>query len=132
MALILDSDVCVEIIRGNTIYKSKLEENIHSGLKITFMTVSELLYGAYLSKLGESQLIATISFLDIFEFLAPNLDACHVFGKIKSELQKEGKLIPDADLIIGSIAIASEIPLLTNNLKHFQRLTDFGLRLEKW
>jgi len=56
------------------------------------MTVSELLYGAYLSKRGESQLIATISFLDIFEFLAPDLAACHVFGSIKRSYKERENL----------------------------------------
>ncbi len=37
--------------------------------------------------------------------------------------------LPDADLLIATTAISRDIPLKTGN-QHFQRLREFGLRLE--
>ena len=132
MAVILDSDICVEIIRENQYYTSVFNENFDVGLKVTFMTASELLYGSYLSSRGEAQINATNAFLHFFDVIVPDINSCHQFGQMKAALQKNGNLIPDADLIIASLAIANDLPLVSNNQKHFERLTAFGLRLESW
>jgi predicted nucleic acid-binding protein len=50
-------------------------------------------------------------------------------SEIYSELAKEGSLIDDPDLLIGSICISNDIPIVTNNLKHFIKLKKFGLKI---
>jgi tRNA(fMet)-specific endonuclease VapC len=53
-----------------------------------------------------------------------------IFGKIKADLKKEGKIINDSDLFIASIAINNKMRLVTNNDKHFKRIED--LQVENW
>ena len=53
-----------------------------------------------------------------------------IFGKIKADLKKEGKIINDSDLFIASIAISNKMRLVTNNDKHFKRIED--LKIENW
>lgn len=43
-------------------------------------------------------------------------------GKIYTLLKKEGKLIGNQDILIASIALTNDIPLLTRNIDHFQRI----------
>ena len=50
-------------------------------------------------------------------------------GEIWIELKKSGELIDDRDVLIASVAITKNIPLLTRNVKHFKRLERFGLKL---
>jgi predicted nucleic acid-binding protein len=45
-------------------------------------------------------------------------DALHV------ALKKSGTIIADMDLMIASIAIENNCTLLTNNLKHFERISE--------
>ena len=49
---------------------------------------------------------------------------------IKAQLKQQGNLIMDADILIGSIALANKLILVTNNTKHFQRIPN--LQLENW
>jgi tRNA(fMet)-specific endonuclease VapC len=49
---------------------------------------------------------------------------------IKAQLTQQGNIIMDADILIGSIAQANELILVTNNTKHFQRIPN--LPLENW
>jgi tRNA(fMet)-specific endonuclease VapC len=45
-------------------------------------------------------------------------------------LRREGRLLPDADLLIAATALAHGHTLVTSNLKHFERVP--GLQLENW
>jgi predicted nucleic acid-binding protein len=51
------------------------------------------------------------------------------YSEIYNKLKKEGKLIDHADLLIASSAIVNNLILITNNLKHFERLKKSGLRV---
>jgi len=44
-------------------------------------------------------------------------------------LKRSGELIEDADLLIAATAIVKGYTLWTKNLKHFERLEKFGLKL---
>jgi len=52
-----------------------------------------------------------------------------VFAKEKARFKKSGMLIADMDLMIASISISNDCVLMTNNMKHFQRVN--GLKLWK-
>jgi len=45
-------------------------------------------------------------------------------------LRKSGKPIDDFDLLIGATAIANDLILVTNNIKHFENLKK--IKLENW
>jgi tRNA(fMet)-specific endonuclease VapC len=53
-----------------------------------------------------------------------------LFGRIKAELKQSGKLINDSDLFIAATALSHDLVLVTNNLRHFERVP--FLRLEDW
>lgn len=53
-----------------------------------------------------------------------------VFGLLKAGPEKSGIPLDDFDLILASSALAHNLVLVTNNLKHFQRVE--GLRLTNW
>jgi tRNA(fMet)-specific endonuclease VapC len=51
-------------------------------------------------------------------------------SQIKAELEEQGELLDDLDLQIASIALIYDLPLATNNTKHFRRIKD--LKIENW
>jgi len=51
------------------------------------------------------------------------------YCKLYRALKRNGELIEDADLLIAATAIAKGYTLWTKNLKHFERLEKFGLKL---
>ena len=52
------------------------------------------------------------------------------FGEEKAKLRKEGRLIPDFDLLIGITAIHHNMKMVTNNVKHLSRLN--GIQIDSW
>lgn len=57
-------------------------------------------------------------------------EICNAFGKLKASLEKDGKIIDDADLFIAACAMVTGAILVTNNEKHFKRIK--GLKMENW
>jgi len=56
--------------------------------------------------------------------------AAEIFAKEKARLNKLGMMIADMDLMIASIAIANKLILITNNIKHFNRVKH--LQIDNW
>jgi len=98
---------------------------------ISTITVGELVYGAF--KSNESQLflekIKNI-ILPAVNVLSFDISASFVYGKIRSELKREGIVISDADTQIASIAIANKLILITGNTRHFKNIK--YLSVENW
>ncbi len=54
----------------------------------------------------------------------------HSFGTVASELADRGSPIGEYDALIAAHAVALELTLVTNNVKHFSRVA--GLVVENW
>jgi predicted nucleic acid-binding protein len=52
-----------------------------------------------------------------------------VFGHVAAHLEESGKTLPDADLQIAATALYHGLELVTENLRHFQRIQ--GLRVSR-
>ncbi|ALM76006.1 type II toxin-antitoxin system VapC family toxin [Thermococcus barophilus] len=128
--LILDTDVVIDFLRGKreTIEKLKELRKTYQFI-ITTITAFELYLGAYKSQKREKRLLEVKAFLNTLLILELDEVSAEIAGKIAAELSKDGEPIDVRDLLIGSIAISHSIPLLTNNVKHFERLKKFGLKL---
>jgi len=49
---------------------------------------------------------------------------------IKSNLERKGNIIEDMDILIAATALSHNLILVTNNVKHFEKIKD--LRMENW
>ena len=65
--------------------------------------------------------------MPIVEF---DLEAAVEFGKIQSELRKSGKPTGEVDAIIAAVARSRNDILVTNNMRHFIKITN--LQRENW
>ena len=45
-------------------------------------------------------------------------------------LKQSGRLIEDADILIAAIAMVNDLVLVTDNIRHFNRID--GLQIENW
>jgi len=128
--LILDTDVVIDFLRGKHKTVQKLKELKETCQFITTtITVFELYLGAYKSQRREIRLLEVKAFLNTLLILELDEASAEIAGKIGAELSKRGEPIDIRDPLIGSIAISHSTPLLTNNIKHFERLKEFGLKL---
>lgn len=51
-----------------------------------------------------------------------------IFASEKARLRKQGILLDDFDILIGSTAIANKMIMVSNNTKHLSRLKDIILQ----
>lgn len=128
--MILDSDILIYFLKGNSKIVDEVLKLSDKELFITRINYTELLYGAYNSTKIEENLKKIKPFLKQFTILEFDEKSSEIFAKIKAKLKKDGNIIADMDLMIASICIANNKKLSTNNLKHFERIDN--LQIVKW
>jgi len=128
--LLLDSDILIYFLKGKQEIVEQFVKHPPDDLLTSRINYTELLYGAYNSTRVERNLQTILEFLENFEILEFDKRAAEIFAVEKARLKKRGTIVADMDLMIASIAIANDIALVTNNIKHFERIKD--LRLVRW
>lgn len=116
-------------MKGRFELDSKFDLANTDSLFISEITLAELKYGVANSATPESNSKALVNFLSGIQIL-PIFDSLDTYANEKARLRKEGRPVDDFDLLIGSSAIANDLTLVTNNEKHFERLT--GIRMTNW
>ena len=127
---LLDTDIVIYSLKGHPAVKKNLEHNLHAALKISIVTLMELYYGAYKSQKVTSNLGKIKSIEDAVEIIPIGRESAEVFAMLKADLEKAGTPLDDFDLILAACALANDFVLVTNNMKHFERIE--GLRLTNW
>lgn len=127
--ILLDTDICIELLRGNKTV-SQRSERYDGTVGISFMSIAELYYGAEKSK-DPSRNIDTIDNLLLsLEIIQTDIPILRRFGLIKAHLQKQGATVADADILIASTCLERAERLITGNSRHFERIP--GLVTEDW
>jgi len=99
-------------------------------ISISFITLSELYFGAYKSQKVKKNLLNIEKLKKKLRVIESNDMICEIFGKTKVSLIKNGNIIDDADIFIAACALSEDTTLVTNNIRHFDRIK--GLKLENW
>ena len=126
---ILDTDVCIEILRGNEKVVERRRE-VDDDIATTWITAAELAYGAEKSRASDRNLTLVTEFLGTLPILGLDLPSALGFGRCKARLERTGMRIADADLLIAAIALANGASLVTGNRRHYERIEN--LRIEDW
>lgn len=127
---LLDTDTVIYILKGDSVIEVNLKKHLHDPIKIGVITLMELYYGAYKSQRVTSN-VAKIKMLEnTLEILLIGEEIVEVFGKEKTRLEKIGSPLDDFDLILGCSALAHNLTLVTNNIRHFKRME--GLQITNW
>ena len=125
---VLDTNICVFYLRGELNFNQFVEKQWKESCCISEVTVLELRYGAENSNNPQKHHHAVDMFLYDLTVM-PIINA--IYAKEKVRLRKEGTPLHDEfDLIIGATAIANDLILVTNNVKHFKKFD--GIKIENW
>lgn len=126
---LLDTNICVFYLKGKYDLLTKIEKIGRQHCFISEITVAELLYGASCSNDKERVLSEVNRFINQFEVL-PIYESLSTFADAKAQLRKEGILIDNFDLLIGVTAIHHKLIMVTENVKHLNRLPQ--IKIENW
>jgi len=123
---LLDTNIIVDHLRG----KKSLEIAVlKKGSAVSIITRAELFYGAYKSTQTAKNLNKIeqmFADLDI-EIISLDEKALHFYGKIKTKLETKGQKLDEFDLLVAATCLANNLTLVTQNLKHFQRIPQLKL-----
>lgn len=126
---VLDTDTCIGILRGRTEVIERRATEVHD-VVTTWVTASELFFGAARSVQAEANAALVVRFLGTLPVIGLDLASARIFGELKARLMGQGQLVADADLIIGSVALSRGATVVTGNRRHYERFP--GLVLEDW
>ncbi len=127
---LLDTDTVIYNLKDHAAVKKNLRRCFYDPIKISVITLMELYYGAYHSQKIESNLAKIKNIENSIEIIPLGKESVETFGKYKAKLEKAGVPLDDFDLILASCALAHNLVLVTNNVKHFQRIE--GLKITNW
>ena len=126
----LDTDTCSYILRSKpAAVRERFKAQALAELCISEVVLAELLYGAARETHRTNELRALVDeFASRLTVLPWN--AARAYGDLRAALEALGTPIGNMDTLIAAHALTLGATLVTNNAKHFSRVT--GLRLENW
>lgn len=133
MKYLFDTNICIYLINKKFEYLiDRVEKYGIENIGISSITIAELEYGIAKSSspYKEENRVALLEFLLPFKFIDFNQNDAYEYGRIRQNLQSQGKIIGNMDILIGSQAVSRELILVTNNEKEFKRIE--GLEIENW
>lgn len=130
MKYLLDTDALIYWLKGNKNIEQKALNIGLDQLGYSIISHAELYFGAYNSEQKEKNLAAIQIVQQKLTLVNLDTKSAQLFGSIKADLKRQGNIIMDADIMIASIALSNELTLITNNEKHFERITE--LKIENW
>ena len=127
----LDTNVIIEIIRGDEELTKKIQNLLDKGINffITAVSLCELYKGAYGHAKPDEKIRVLEDFISNFELLSLNKESSQEFGKSYKLLEKAGSITKEFDLMIASIVKVNNLILVTRDKKHFEGL---GIKVEVW
>ncbi|MEO0059425.1 MAG: hypothetical protein RLZZ312_1072 [Bacteroidota bacterium] len=113
---IIDSNVIIDFFRNK---ENKLIDLMNKEqVSVSVIVVGELIYGAENSPQIKKHVNQVESLLANMIVIDIDLDTAKIYAKIRSELKKSGKPIPENDIWIAATAIKNNLTLITND-RHF-------------
>ena len=125
----LDTDTVSWALRGQGRVAMHVLEHRPSQICVSSITLAELRFGA--DAKGSRKLHQLIdTFVSAVAVLPFGPEAAGRFGPVAAALARKGEPIGTFDTLIAAHALSCGVTLVTNNTKHFRRVS--GLTLANW
>lgn len=131
MRYLLDTDICSYIMKKKPLAVwQKLKQIPINEIAISAMSVAELRYG--IERLGSSQFTQQVvdDFIQHLTILYWGNEETLFYGRLRHGLERQGLGIGAMDMLIAAQALSRKLTLVTNNIRHFERVPD--LQIENW
>ncbi|NIM11573.1 MAG: PIN domain-containing protein [Candidatus Aminicenantes bacterium] len=130
MIYLIDTDIVIYSLKNQSTVKYNFRKHANDPKMISVITYGELIHGAKKSRDHQKNTATVHRISELFPVVDVTKSIMETFADIKTVLQRQGNIIDDMDLIIAATAITMNYTLVTNNEKHFSRISD--LRIENW
>jgi predicted nucleic acid-binding protein len=124
---LVDSDYLVDGlvgIRGATTLLARLAGE---GVGVSIVSFGEVFEGAFSDLDPQPRLARIRAFLARFELVDLSDPVMERFAQVRTDLRRQGLLIPDLDLLIAATALHHDLALVTRNRRHVARFPDLTL-----
>ena len=132
MKLLLDTNVCIDVLRGRSEVVKRFQEHSPDDLCISAVTVFELIQGAgrapEVQRAMERHKVGR--FLAMMRPVTFDAESGVLAGEINAYLLNSGTPLGVIDVFIAATALRMELPLATSNLRDFSKIA--GLELIDW
>lgn len=125
---LLDTNICIFFLQGKYGVKEKIQEAGRKNCYISEITTAELLYGAAYSNSEKHRHDVEILLESLT--VVPIYDSLPTYATTKAYLRREGQMIEEFDMLIGSSAVHHGYVMVTENVDHFKRIP--GIEIECW
>jgi len=130
--LLVDTSVLISLERAQRPPLELVARLGERSASLSAVTASELLHGVHraddaIRRGRRDRFVETV--LSVFPVRPFDLDSARVHAALWADLASRGKPIGAHDLIIAATALASDLTLLTADLRHFDRVEDLSLEL---
>jgi tRNA(fMet)-specific endonuclease VapC len=128
---LIDTDILSALLRQDPIATNRAKSYVaaHRKLTISVITQYEILRGLR-AKTAAAQIARFQRALTANTILPLTDEAIDRAASIYAHLYRQGTLIGDADILIAATALTHGLILVTNNVRHFQRVP--GLIVDNW
>lgn len=131
MNYFIDTNIIIYALKNSYPSIIKKFENTPSyNIFITSIVKAEIDYGIAKSKSSKLTRELYNKFLSIYNVIPFTEKETKIYGDIRYQLEKEGKLIGANDMLIAAIVMSHNGILITHNVNEFSRIK--GLQIEDW
>lgn len=123
MMYLLDTNTVSDYLRGNPGVLKNLKRHHRSAVAISSITKYELFYGLLKNIQAHQKYGKQLQLLfKQAQDLAFNAESALLAAEIKQDLAQKGESIGDCDTTIAAVGLQYNAIIVTNNVKHFQRV----------
>ncbi len=129
--VLLDTNIISALMRQQPAVMAHIRSYLDQHKRLTFSIISryEILRGLEVKNAAIQKQRFELACLNS-EILPLDETVIKWAVKIYADLYRRGQLIEDADILIAATALVHDLPLVTNNHKHFSRIP--ALVLQNW
>ncbi len=128
---LLDTNIISYWMRGDRQVIDRLKRQVPSDLFLSTITLAEILYGIEKSSIKKKERRLKINHISsLLGMTSFDEAAAEEYAVIRSQLEREGRVISERDTQIASIAMANKLIVVTHNVKEFGRI--HKLKVEDW
>lgn len=128
-AYLLNTNVLIDYFKGRPGSERLLADLSAERLAVSVITVAEFLEGLYAEQEYNQRIEKFFAFLadrniEVYDI---DLGVARQYARLQAGLGKAGRRAPSFDALIGAVAIAHHLTLVTKNRKDFQHMPELDI-----